>query len=660
MTSTGPIQNVPSAAAGWPIIQGEPTMPKLFAIDGPARGATYALEKPEVTIGRSSSNVVAIADLSLSRQHCVILCAEDAYTLRDLGSNNGVFVNGELVTERLLAQGDRIAIGDSVLLFLLRDEEEEPQLVDSRISVGATIELNRDEAYYLYPERYARSSAPTARLVRDLYSLLQVGNTIATTKSVESLARQLLEVILEAVPAERAAILFVEEGADQISRVYGSDRRGSADPHVPISSTVVDRVLKEGAAISSNDARHAAVLSAAESLGGVRSVLAVPILRADRVAGVIYLDSSDPAADFDIGHLQLLTAVSGITAMALENIRHLEALSEENRRLEAEVGLEHSMVGESPALRDTIRVIGRVAPADTTVIIFGESGTGKELAARAIHLNSTRAKKAFLALNCAVLTETLLESELFGHERGAFTGAIAQKRGKLELADGGTVFLDEIGELAPTLQAKLLRVLQEREFERVGGSRPIKVDVRIIAATNRDLAGAVKNKLFRQDLFYRLNVVSLTMPALRDRREDIVMLANHFIQKFSRRVSTRRVRGLSPKARILLENYDWPGNVRELENVIERAVVLGSTEVIVPEDLPETLLEAAPATLPLDEYHASVNEARRQIVLRALDKTKGNVTQAARLLGIQSTYLHRLIRNLGLKTGAKNLAREVH
>ena len=636
-------------------------MPKLIAIEGPARGAVYALEKAEVSIGRSSTNDIAVADLSLSRHHSAIRCEEGVYWVSDLDSNNGTFVNGAPVTRRQLTHGDRIAIGDSVFLFLVGDDQDPASMVDSRISVGETIQLSREEAFYLHPEQFALSGAPTTRLVRDLQLLLQIGNLIAPAKSVQALARQLLELILEAVPAERGAILFVEEGENHISTVYGWDRRAGADLHVPISATVIDRVLKEGAAISSSDARYTQAIGGAESLRsrGVKSVLAVPILRQDRVLGVIYLDSSDPAVTFDIGHLQLLTAVSGIASLALENLRHLEALTEENRRLEAEVGLEHSMVGESAPLRETIRLIGRVAPTDSTVLIFGESGTGKELAARAIHQNSARAKKPFLALNCAVLSESLLESELFGHERGAFTGAIAQKKGKLELADGGTVFLDEVGELAPSLQAKMLRVLQEREFERVGGSRPIRVDVRLIAATNRDLSAAIRNNLFRQDLFYRLNVVSLTMPPLRDRREDIALLANHFLQKFSRKVTTRRVRGFSAKARVLLENYDWPGNIRELENVIERAVVLGTGDLIVPEDLPETVLEAAPATLPLDEYHAGVNEARRQIVLRALEKTKGNITQAARLLGIQSTDLHRLIRNLDLKPGLKNSGKEI-
>ena len=274
--------------------------------------------------------------------------------------------------------------------------------------------------------------------------------------------------------------------------------------------------------------------------------------------GVIYLDASNPDAHFDENHLQLLTAIGSIAAAALDNARRMESLEQENRRLQDEISLEHNMVGDSPRMRDVYQFIARVAPRDITVLIFGESGTGKELVARAIHRTSSRANKPCVAINCAALAENLLESELFGHEKGAFTGAIAQKKGKLEVAEGGTVFLDEIGELAPLLQAKLLRVLQEREFERVGGTRTIKLDVRLIAATNRDLEEEVKKGRFREDLFYRLNVVSLRMPALRERREDIPLLASYFAAKFSQR-SNRPVLGVSPQARACLDELRLAG-----------------------------------------------------------------------------------------------------
>ena len=311
--------------------------------------------------------------------------------------------------------------------------------------------------------------------------------------------------------------------------------------------------------------------------------------------------------------------------------------------------IQHDMVGGSPQLREVHQFIAKVAPTDSTVLITGESGTGKELVARAIHRNSPRANKPFVAINCAALIETLLESELFGHEKGAFTGAVAQKKGKLEVADGGTVFLDEIGELAPTLQAKLLRVLQEHEFERVGGTRPIKVNIRLVAATNKDLGEAIQSGTFRKDLYYRLNVVSLKMPPLRERREDIPLLANYFAMIYSKK-SKRRVIGVSDEARACLLAYDWPGNIRELGNAIEHAVVLGSSDLILPEDLPEAVLETLPRTgIAVSTYYEAIIEAKRQLILRALDQASGNYVDTAKHLGMHVNYLHRLIKNLNLK-----------
>jgi len=310
-------------------------------------------------------------------------------------------------------------------------------------------------------------------------------------------------------------------------------------------------------------------------------------------------------------------------------------------------------------MKDVYQFLKRVAPTDSTVLIEGESGTGKELAARALHRNSPRASKPFMAINCAAIPETLLESDLFGHERGAFTGAATQKKGRLEVADGGVVFLDEIGELAPTLQVKLLRVLQEREFERVGGTHPIKVDIRLLAATNCNLEQAVREGKFRQDLYYRLAVLKITMPALRDRRDDIPMLVRHFVQKHAKRCKVKP-RPISREALSCLVNYDWPGNVRELENAIERALVLGSAEMILPEDLPESLLERPPAPEMTEaKYHAAVKELKKQLILDAVEQTQGSYADAARILGVHPNYLHRLIRNLELKESLKDALRDI-
>ena len=294
-------------------------------------------------------------------------------------------------------------------------------------------------------------------------------------------------------------------------------------------------------------------------------------------------------------------------------------------------------------------LVARVARADVTALIVGETGTGKELVARAIHLNSARAKRPFVAINCAALTETLLETELFGHERGAFTHAVAQKKGKLEVANGGTVFLDEIGELATGLQSKLLRVLQEREFERVGGTQSIKIDVRIISATNRILADEVAARRFREDLYHRLNVVAIPVPPLRERRDDIPGLANYFVERIARKLN-RPVRGISAAALTHLKQHDWPGNVRELENVVERAVVLGVSDQILLEDLPEWLVEdGASAGSDLSRLHDAVRDTKIRLICDAFRRAGRSYTDAARILGVHPNYLHRLIRNLGIK-----------
>ena len=457
---------------------------KLVVLAGPRCGETFVVDAPATTIGRDASSQLNIPDHLMSRRHCALEDAGGCFTLRDLGSSNGTYVNGIPVRERVLAHGDRIRAGDTVLLFL-----EQPG-----------------------PDRESASSV------------------------------------------DRAA---------------------------PIIDDLTQRIRRDGA----DD-------SAAESLDSQGAIVA------EVLAGRVTLQA-------------------------------------------------HDMVGDSAPMRAVYERIRKMAPSDCTVLICGETGTGKELAARAIHQNSPRARRPFIVVNCAALTESLLESELFGHERGAFTGAVALKKGKFEVADGGTIFLDEIAELAPALQAKFLRVLQHHEFDRVGGSRTIKVDVRVIAATNQDLQTGVASGRFRQDLWYRLNVVSVTMPPLRERRGDIAMLAPHFAARYSR---GRRVE-ISREALDALRAYDWPGNVRELENAIERAVVLGGSDRIVADDLPEAVLESSVA-LPdgaAAAYHRAVIETKRRLILDAIERSGGNYTAAARLLGINPTYLHRLVKNLQLR-----------
>ncbi len=379
-----------------------------------------------------------------------------------------------------------------------------------------------------------------------------------------------------------------------------------------------------------------------------RFILLTPLLVRDEVAGVIYLERE--AGPFTEPEALLSAALAQMASMALENAFHLEFLEQEVQRLESGGDLRHVLIGESPAICELRDKIARIARRDVTVLITGESGTGKEVVARALHQISPRALKPFVAINCAALTETLLESELFGHEKGAFTGAISQKRGRLEVAESGTVFLDEIGEMPLSLQAKMLRVLQQREFERVGGTRTIRLDIRLIAATNRNMEEAIRRGYFRQDLFYRLNVVTLRAPPLRERPEDILLLANRFASRLGERVG-RAVTGISPNARALLRAYSWPGNVRELENAIEHSVVLGASDLILAEDLPDAVRASSGETQDASQQRPgmlrdAIYAAKRAVIERALAQTEGDYRAAAVLLGVHPNYLYRLMKHV--------------
>jgi Nif-specific regulatory protein len=622
--------------------------PRLVAIAGKLQGTVLSITDSPAIIGRETAATLYLPDGSVSRKHTQIERDGDKFIVTDLDSLNGTFVNDVPVKRRILEHGDRIRIGNSHFLFLRHEhdvpsESGEVQFDDSQSVSGATIQFRFNDALYL--------------MARDLAALIKVSTTINAIRGLLELQKKLLELMFEVVPANRGAILLVDasekEGEEDFSSVFALDRVKGPDKTIKVSRTVARQVLRDGTAllIGNRDERarldHQSLSDAQTS-----SVLCVPLIMAGKSLGVLYLDTNEPDVYFDSDHLQLASTIAAISAVAIENARHIEWLESENKRLIADAGIEHSMVGESPRMRQVYQFIAKVAPTDSSVLISGESGTGKELVARAIHQNSKRSEKPFIAVNCAALTETLLESELFGHEKGAFTGALAQRKGRLEIADGGTLFLDEIGELSPALQVKLLRVLQEREFERVGGTRTIKVDIRLLTATNRNLEDLIIQGLFRQDLFYRLNVLQLEMPPLRQRQEDVPLLAKYFAARYGEKCN-RKITSISLEAQKRLLSYDWPGNVRELENAIERAVVLGTTDVILLEDLPEAILETETRMPAPTKYHEAVAETKKQIILQAMDQTKGNYTDAAKLLGVHPNYLHRLIRNLNLREHLK-------
>jgi Nif-specific regulatory protein len=380
-----------------------------------------------------------------------------------------------------------------------------------------------------------------------------------------------------------------------------------------------------------------------------RSIACAPLKLDGEVIGVLeIIDKADGGA---IGYedMPLLAVFAEVAAVAITNARRIDRDRKSIRDLQAEMDLRYEIVGESPAIRQCIADAFKVANAKTSTLVVGESGTGKELLARLIHRAGPRRDAPMVVLNCAALPEALLEDELFGHEKGAFTGAVSRKIGKFELADGGTLFLDEIGEMSPTMQAKLLRILQEGVFYRLGGNDSIPVDVRALAATHRDIDREVAEGRFREDLYYRLNVVQIRMPALRERMEDIPLLAEHFLTIFRKERGIARMR-FSKEALDRMQAYDWPGNVREMKNAIERAVVMGNPPEILAEDLPAF---ARPTNLLGGCVGSSFKEAvdafKRDFLALNLKHTGGNRSRAARTLGIQRTYLSRLLAKYGLQ-----------
>lgn len=626
--------------------------PRLVAINGSKKGTTFSLTAKEITIGRESASVVPLNHGSVSRRHCVIEREGNDFRVRDLGSSNGTFVNGQPVNEKILQHADQLRIGSIALLFLIEetDDTTSSQLVrfDDSQPINQSARQLRPESLLNQTEAVV-DFTQHERLTRDLGVLVKIGSRINRLRHTHELVREILDSIFDVVPVDRGAILL-SQSEKEFSLIHGKHRREQTT-EVRVSRTVVERVLSEGLSILANDIATSETLGTAESLvtAQISSLICVPLIVFDKTLGVIYLDTRDPIIRFDEAHLQLVAAIAGIAAVSIENARQLEWLEGENNRLRSTLAIEHNMIGESSAMREAYNFIQRVAPARSAVLICGESGTGKELVANAIHNNSPRADKPFVAINCAALTETLLESELFGHEKGAFTGAISRKEGKLEVADRGTVFLDEIGEMPLTMQSRLLRFLQDHKIEHVGGTRSIELDVRVLAATNRDLEAAIKAGTFRQDLYHRLNVVKITMPSLRDRREDIPLLASYFAEKYANECK-RAVTGITPEARAVLQGYDWPGNVRELENAIERAVVLGSSDTIGVDDLPRRVTDLAEnANAARASYYDAIKDAKRQIVMNALEHSKGNYTEAAKALGIHPNNLHRIIRTLDLK-----------
>jgi transcriptional regulator with GAF, ATPase, and Fis domain/pSer/pThr/pTyr-binding forkhead associated (FHA) protein len=640
-----------------------------------------------VLIGRAPTNQIVIKDERCSRTHVEVFMTGGQWTLRDLDSRNGTLVGNQRVIEDWpLKPGDVIRIGHTQLVFVhkLSEAFSDPSTLvrrasspdtavlaedgqrDASVLAAAeptTITHRRGQTKFLIPGDEEDSGI--TRIGRAAAKLCRLAFELAKAPDVAALAEMALKGLAESTQTDSGAVLVVPR--DFQGEPRGEDlevvaaHSSSQHQYRRVSNFLSSTVMREGEAVLARNVMGDSALGNRDTQGEIlaTSVICAPIRRARKMYGVIHLYATNVELAPDPDDLEFTLAVADTVAVALENLNRRQELAEnltqvrtENVQLRERLGVRSEIIGRSAVMRQVAEEISRAAASNATVLIRGESGVGKELVARAIHYNSPRRDNVFVCLNCAALSAELLASELFGHERGAFTGATERKIGKFEAAHKGTLMLDEIGEMSPGIQAKFLRVLEGHPFERVGGSKPITVDVRVIAATNRDLEKDIAEGRFRRDLFFRLRVLEIVVPALRKRPEDIPLLADYFLQRFLSETG-RKIKGFTPDAKAKLLSYQWPGNVRELKNVIERAVVLCRGQEIGEEDLLLSNIATAgdtdvPALSSEPFAPISLDDIERRHILNTLEYTNWNKSKTATILGIERSTLDRKIRRYSL------------
>ena len=645
-----------------------------------------------VTIGRAPTNQIVVKDERCSRHHAEIFLTQGEWTLRDLDSRNGTLLGEKSVRgDNTLSPGDVIRIAHAQLAFVsdlsaafpdpnavmkreldggVNDDETELSSSDDSNVLASfeptTITHRKVQTKFLEPQQQEPDPS-IPRVGHAATQLCRLAFELANQPDVPSVANLTLNGLLDSTRVDAGAVLLVPRDflgipVDNDLEIISS--RATSEPNYHrISNFLATTVLREGEAILARNVEEDSMLSVKDSKGDLHatSIICAPIRQGTRVIGLIHLYATSTAKSPDPDDLEFTLAVADNVALALKNLNRQQELAEnltltqdEIVHLRERLGTESEIVGSSPAMEKVHQEIARAAPSRATVLIRGESGVGKELVARAVHFSSPRQKGPFGCLNCAALSETLLESELFGHERGAFTGATERKIGKFEAAHDGTLMLDEIGEMSQNIQAKFLRVLEGHPFERVGGNIAIKVDVRVIAATNRDLEKDVSEGAFRRDLYFRLHVLEIQVPPLRKRPSDAIELAHHYLHRFNAETG-RRIRGFTTEALDRLQRYRWPGNVRELKNAIERAVVLARQEEIDATDLMLSNLATAGDTVDIPSVitgyePTTLAEMERRHISATLRSTGWNKSRAASILGIERSTLDRKIRRYELES----------
>ena len=667
-------------------------------------------EQTDVTIGRATENLVSFIDSRCSRFHAKLFHNAGQWYVQDLGSRNGTFVDDLNVGTRAcpIRAGQHIQIGRAILQFgygapeeldtKLSGVEDDPSVVKQRsgvLGVSETLQGPAEdddkeaESEIVHQKSYAailesdpeletqNAILPSTKTGFGSVEMCRLAYQIGKAEDIDHVGRIALEGILKATSADGAGLwlfpysLHSQQQASDIRLV--SETTLNKTPYTPISTALARTVFEKQEAFlvhenpneGTKKTRKASITDQEES-SKANNTLVAPIRYQSGILGMLHLYTSSDDLYLDEHDLEYTLAVADTIGIALAHINRQKELAtnltqarKENVTLREMLQMNSEIIGSSPQIQMVHHLIARAAEGKAALLIRGESGTGKELIARAVHLASPRKSKPFVCLNCAAISETLLESELFGHEKGAFTGATERKMGKFEAADSGTLFLDEIGEMSPALQAKMLRVLENNAFERVGGNTTITSDVRIITATNRDLEKEVAAGKFRHDLFFRLRVLEIIVPPLRKRQTDIQVLAEYFLDRFCKETG-RKYTGFHHEAMQILMSYRWPGNVRELKNIIERAVVLGSEPLIMEQDLLLSKLNTTGEShiitpdgnnkqerdlfIPL-----SLEDVERNHIIRTLEHTNWNKSLTAKQLGIERTTLDRKIKRYNIE-----------
>jgi transcriptional regulator with GAF, ATPase, and Fis domain len=627
-------------------------MPSLRITVPQSGPSSYRLYKPISTLGESAGNDIVLRAPGVAGTHAHIHYDGSGYTIAELDKGAEVYINGKRRKRHRLEHGDQIRIGSADLVFRLRDEPAESLPAHG----AAPIADDDDEgngagggdglAARLQPRGSAESALRHSTEVTAYRRLFEFSERLLEKYALPDILELLMDHVVQITRADKG-FLILAEGADFTVHVARNvHKENITDAKMHLSDSIVARVIAQRRPVIISDAINDTEFNSSRSVMDLKlsSVMCVPLVDKGNLVGVIYVGNDRVVNLFNPATLEVLVIFAAQASLLIRNALLVNELQLDNRTLTERLEAMRfgDIIGACPQMQEVFKKVRKIATTDISVLITGESGTGKELIAREIHQRSPRVKGPFIAINCGAIPENLLESELFGHVRGAFTGATQTRPGKFQAASSGTLFLDEIGEMPINLQVKILRALQEKTVQRVGDSRPEPVDIRVVAATNKKLEEEIRGGRFREDLYYRLNVVNLGLPPLRERGDDILVIAKYLLTKFAGEYQSR-VKGFAPSSAIAIKKYPWPGNIRQLENHIKKAVVLADKALIGPEDL-DLLPTELPPILPLAQ---AKEDFQRRYINEVLLRNSGNRTKTARDLGVDPRTIFRHLEREG-------------